>query len=94
MRLADLKNGSTWVVGIQGFASALFVRGLEPRESPYSRFPWRWTDNLLRASAFASREDAERLRNDARFGNFLADTTPQAEIPRVRALKVELRVGT
>lgn len=94
MKLGDLKHGSTWVVGIQGFGGALFIRPLTPRESPYSRFPWRWTGSLLQASTFASREDAERLRNDARFGVFLADTTPQAEIPRVRALKVELRVGT
>lgn len=93
MKLTDLKNGGTWVIGIQGFDTALFIRGLTAREG-YSRFPWRWTENLLRASAFASREDAEQFRNDARFGVFLADTLSQSELPRVRALKVELRVGT
>lgn len=93
MKLTDLKSGSTWVVGIQGFNTALFIRPLTSRESPYSRFPWRWTENPLRASTFASRETAEQFRNDARFGAFLADTMPQSEITRVRALKVELRVG-
>lgn len=92
MKLTDLKNGGTWVIGIQGFDTALFIRGLTAQEC-YSRFPWRWTTNLLRASAFASREDAEQFRNDARFGAFLADTLSQPELTRVRALKVELRVG-
>ena len=38
MKLKDFKNGSTWVVGILGFDTALFIRGLTPRER-YSRFP-------------------------------------------------------
>ena len=92
MKLTDLKNGGTWVVGIQGFDTAMFIRGLTAREC-YSRFPWRWTGNLLLSSTFASREDAEQFRNDARFGAFLADTLLQPEITRVRVLKVELRVG-
>lgn len=94
MKLTDFKNGSTWVVGVLGFDTALFIRPLTRRESPYSRFPWRWTGSLQQAQAFASREDAERLRNDARFGVFLAETMAQTELPRVRALRVELRVGT
>ena len=93
MKLTDLMNGGTWVVGIKGFDIALFIRGLTAREC-YSRFPWRWTENPLRASTFASREDAEQFRNDARFGVFLSDTLSQSEITQVRALKVELRVGT
>ena len=98
MKLTDLKNGSTWVVGIQGFSSALFIRATTPRERRNSMFPhsmshWAWTDNLLRAIAFDSREDAERLRSDPMFDAFLARTMPRTELARVRALKVELRVG-
>lgn len=92
MKLTDLKNGGTWVIGIQGFDTALFIRGLTAREC-YSKFPWRWTENLLLASTFASRENAEQFRNDARFRAFLADTLSQPELTRVRVLKIELRVG-
>ena len=93
MKLTDLKNGSTWVIGVLGFDTALFIRKLTPRETLYSGFPWRWTGSLLQACTFASREEAERFRNSARFGAFLADTTPQTTLARVQALKVELRVG-
>lgn len=94
MKLGDLKNGSTWVVGVQGFSTALFIRPLTDREAPDNRFPWRWTSSLFKAGTFSSREDAEKLLHDARFRTFLYDTTSQNEMPRVRALKVELRVGT
>lgn len=93
MKLEDLKNGNMWVIGTKGFDTVLFVRALTPNERPYSRFPWRWA-SLLRAKAFASREDAERLLDNVRFGAFLDETTSRIERRWVRALKVELSVKT
>lgn len=89
MKLQDLKYGHTWVVGVQGFASAMFIQ----YNKRYRR--WQWTDNLLNANTFKNKDEANRcIINNAYVCKLLMDSMPKSEIGRVRAIKVELRVGT
>lgn len=88
MKLQDLKSGSTWVVGVQGFDSAIFVQ----YNTRYGR--WQWTENLLNARTFKDREEAEKcIKNNAYVRNLLRTSMPKSEVGRVRAIKVELRLG-
>lgn len=88
MKIKDLENGSTWVIGVQGFMSSVFARF----NAPAAR--WQWTSNLLKARTFKTRELAEQcLKEDPCLRGTLKNTMPDSEWPRVRALKVELKVG-
>ena len=88
MKLKDLESGSTWVVGVQGFASAIFVQ----YNTRYGR--WQWTENLLNARTFKDREEAEKfIVNNAYARQLLINSMPKSEIGRAQPLQVALRVG-
>lgn len=87
MKLKDLESGSTWVVGVQGFDSAIFVQ----YNTRYGR--WQWTENLLNAKTFKNKEEADKCINNAYVRKLLIDSMPKSEIGRVHPIKVALRVG-
>lgn len=88
MRIDDFRpDGNTWVLGIQRFDSAKFLV-LSGKKT------WRWTEDLLSATTFDTRELAEKaLTCDTSLRAMLDETTDRADRLRLRALKVELRVG-
>lgn len=88
MKLQDLKNGYTWVAGVQGFDSAMFIQ----YNKRYGR--WQWTKNPFNAITFKDKEEADKcIKNNAYVRNLLRTTMPKSEVGRVRAIKVELRFG-
>lgn len=90
MKLQDLKDGHTWVVGVQRFDSAIFVQ----YSTRYGYGRWEWTENLLNAKTFKNKEEADKcIINNTYVRKLLIDSMPKSEIGRVRAIKVELRLG-
>ena len=88
MRISDFRpDGNTWVLGILRFNGAKFLvrRGKKT---------WRWTEDLLSATTFDTGKLAEKpLTCDTSLRAMLNETTDRADRLRLRALKVELRVG-
>lgn len=87
MQIKDLENGYTWTIGEVGFQRSRFLR------FNASRGEWQWTDRATRAEPFGSREQAERhLKEDAGVLKLLA-LMPEKDRPKVKAVKLELRLG-
>lgn len=92
MRARDFAGGRTWVLGVQSFDCAVFL--CRRRSAPGRRPRWRWTDNLLAAETFPTRDDAARsLESDPGIADEVGRTMPDAERGRLRPLRVEIRVG-
>lgn len=88
MRLNDLKNGYTWVIGVQGFNSAIFLQ-----YNITTLGICKWTENLLDAKTFKSKTEAnEYINNNAYVRRLLRDSLPELK-NRARPIKVALRVG-
>lgn len=87
MRLNDLKFGYTWVIGVQGFDSAIFVQ----HNITFGKY--QWTENLLDAKTFKSKMEAnECIDNNAYMRKLLMNSVPKLK-NMVRPIKVALRVG-
>lgn len=87
MRLNDLKFGYTWVIGVQGFDSAIFVQ----HNITFGKF--QWTENLLDAKTFKNKTEAnECINNNAYMRKLLMNSVPKFK-NMVRPIKVALRVG-
>lgn len=87
MQIRDLENGHTWTIGEVGFQRPRFLR------FNASRGEWQWTDRVIKAESFDSREQAERhLKDDVGVLKLLA-LMPEKDRPKVKAVKLELRLG-
>lgn len=87
MQIKDLENGYTWTIGEVGFQHSRFLR------FNASRGEWQWTDRVVKAESFGSREQAERhLKDDVGVLKLLA-LMPEKDRPKVKAVKLELRLG-
>ena len=87
MQIRDLEAGYTWTLGEVGFQRSRFLR------FNASRGEWQWTDRVIKAESFDSREQAERhLKGDVGVLKLLA-LMPEKDRPKVKAVKLELRLG-
>ena len=87
MQIKDLETGQTWTIGEVGFQRSRFLR------FNASRGEWQWTDRVIKAESFDSREQAERhLKDDVGVLKLLA-LMPEKDRPKVKAVKLELRLG-
>lgn len=87
MQIKDLEPGHVWTIGEVGFQHSRFLH------FNASRGEWQWTGRVIRAETFGSREQAERhLKDDVGVLKLLA-LMPEKDRPKVKAVKLELRLG-
>lgn len=87
MKIDDLEGGSTWVVGLSVCFPPRYVR------YDASRGLWQWTERLVCATGFPTRELAQE-HIDRIMGRMPVDAWPDEMMRRrVKPLKVELKVG-
>ena len=90
MKIRDFLDGNTWVLGVESFASVIFIKRM-PKKSERK---WDWTRGLTGAATFKTRELAQQcLDTDKELQALIHRTVPSTEIARVRPLNAKMIVG-